>query len=514
MGDHGEVTGAPRSLHVLAGLVAGLAGIAVSHAVTMLLTIRATPLLAIAEAVIDITPGPLAEWFIQLTGQYDKPLLVLGVTLGGLALSAWAGALSRRGQLPAVAVFVGTGLLGAAAVWTRPGAGVYDVVPVVAGTATWIVVLGLIVDRLATHHLHERASADPDRARRRFLVEAGVVTAAAIAVAVAGQLVGAGLRGVETARQLLRLPVTRGTVPEGAGVAVEGVVPWRTPNPDFYRIDTALVLPTIAPATWRLRVHGLVERELELTYEDLLGRELVEDWLTLCCVSNPVGGGLVGNAWWSGVRVADVLAEAGVLPEADAVLQTSEDGWTCGTPVEVLTDDRNALLAIAMNGEPLPVEHGFPVRMVVPGLYGYVSATKWLVDLEVTRFEDFTAYWTSKGWAARAPVKTQSRIDVPRPGADVPAGRLRIGGVAWAQHTGIERVEYRLDGRAWAEADLGRVPDVDTWVQWAGTVDVPPGAHTLAVRATDRSGYTQTAVRTDVLPDGATGWHTVEFTAG
>ncbi len=305
-----------------------------------------------------------------------------------------------------------------------------------------------------------------------------------------------------------------GLVPAGAEVELEGVQPWRTPNGDFYRIDTALVVPTVEPTEWRLRVHGMVERELVLTYQDLLDRELTEDWVTLCCVSNEVGGDLIGNAWWSGVRVADVLAEAGVRPEANAVLQTSDDGWTCGTPIEALTDDRNALLAIAMNGEPLPVEHGFPVRMVVPGLYGFVSATKWLVDLEVSRFDDFTAYWTSRGWAAEAPVKTQSRIDVPGDGDDVAAGSLRIGGSAWAQHTGVERVEYRLDGGAWTEADLGRVPNVDTWVQWSATVEVDPGDHTLAVRATDRSGYTQTGVRTDVVPNGASGWHTVEFEAG
>jgi hypothetical protein len=231
-------------------------------------------------------------------------------------------------------------------------------------------------------------------------------------------------------------------------------------------------------------------------------------------VSNEVGGDLIGNAWWSGVRVADLLAEAGVRARADAVLQTSEDGWTCGTPLEVLTDDRNAMLAIAMNGEPLPLDHGFPVRTVVPGLFGYVSATKWLVDLEVTRFDRFTAYWTDRGWSARGPVKTQSRIDVPRGGADVATGTLRIGGSAWAQHTGVARVEYRLDGAEWQQADLARVPNADTWVQWTGTVEVGPGEHVLVVRATDRSGYTQTPVRRNVVPDGATGWHTVEFHAG
>jgi len=482
----------------------------VSHAVTMLLTIRATPLLAVAESIIEITPGPLAESLIQLAGEYDKPILIVGVAVVLLALSAWAGALTQRGQGLAVAVFVVMGGIGVAAVWTRPDATAYDVVPVVAGTVTWIVVLSLLVDQLTKQYREEEA----DHARRRFLLAAGVAAGAAVVVGLGGQLAGASRRGVDTARKLLRLPVARGVVPAGAEVEVDGVQPWRTPNGDFYRIDTALVVPTVEPTDWRLRVHGMVERELVLTYQDLLDRELTEDWVTLCCVSNEVGGDLIGNAWWSGVRVADVLAEAGVRPEANAVLQTSDDGWTCGTPIEALTDDRNALLAIAMNGEPLPVEHGFPVRMVVPGLYGYVSATKWLVDLEVSRFDDFTAYWTSRGWAAEAPVKTQSRIDVPGDGDDVSAGSLRIGGSAWAQHTGLERVEYRLDGGAWTEADLGRVPNVDTWVQWSATVEVDPGDHTLAVRATDRSGYTQTGVRTDVVPNGATGWHTVEFEAG
>jgi hypothetical protein len=302
-------------------------------------------------------------------------------------------------------------------------------------------------------------------------------------------------------------------VPAGADVDVPGMTPWRVPTGSFYRIDTALVLPAVDPTEWSLRIHGLVDRELRLTYKDLVGRRMTEAWVTLCCVSNPVGGDLVGNAWWTGVRVADLLAEAGVRPGADAVKQTSEDGWTCGTPIQALTDDRNALLAVAMNGEPLPIEHGFPVRMVVPGLYGYVSATKWLVDLEVTRYDDFSAYWTDRGWSEKGPVKTQSRIEVPRNGAALPVGSVRVGGHAWAQHTGVEKVEYRLDGEAWHEAELGRVPGADTWVQWSGTVDVDKGDHTLAVRATDRSGYTQTAARTDVVPDGATGWDAIDFEA-
>ena len=490
-------------------MVAGLAGIAVSHAVTVLLGVRITPLLAVGEAVIEITPGALAESLIQAVGRYDKPLLVLGVTLGLLALSAWAGALTQRSRLLANLVFVLMGAVAAAAALTRENATALDLLPVVAGTATWIVVLSALVGYLA----RQPAPEDADLARRGFLIRAGAVAGGALVVGLAGELLGRTRRGVEAARQLLRLPVTAGRVPGGANLGVGGVAPWRSPNRDFYRIDTALVVPAIDPNEWRLRIHGRVENEMVLTYRDLVERELTEEWVTICCVSNEVGGDLVGNAWWSGVRIADLLAEAGVDPDADAVRQTSDDGWNCGTPLSALTDDRNAMLAIAMNGDPLPVEHGFPVRMIVPGLYGYVSATKWLVDLEVTRFDDFTAYWTERGWSAEGPVKTQSRIDVPRDGSDVSAGSRKIGGSAWAQHTGIEKVEFRLDGNDWLEATLGRVPGADTWVQWSAEVDVPTGSHTLAVRATDRSGYTQTPVRADVLPDGATGWHTVEFEA-
>ncbi|MEO5651458.1 MAG: molybdopterin-dependent oxidoreductase [Marmoricola sp.] len=323
---------------------------------------------------------------------------------------------------------------------------------------------------------------------------------------------GSGRRQVEQARRLLRLPVKRGELPAGVNLG-EGIETWRTPNSRFYVIHTALAPPSISPADWELRIQGMVDREITLSYQDLIDRELTEAWLTLCCVSNEVGGDLIGNAYWSGVPVREVLAMAGVKAKANAVLQTSRDGWNCGTPLEALTDDRNALLAVAMNGQPLPVQHGFPVRMVVPGLYGYVSATKWIVDLEVTTFDKIDAFWTQRGWSEKGPVKTQSRVDVPRNGDTVASGKVRVGGSAWAQHTGIEKVEYMLDGGPWVEADLGRVPDADTWVQWAGTVDVGPGDHRVTVRATDLTGYTQTAVRTDVIPDGATGWHSHPFRA-
>jgi DMSO/TMAO reductase YedYZ molybdopterin-dependent catalytic subunit len=364
-------------------------------------------------------------------------------------------------------------------------------------------------------HLTGAAQPQPTNqaSRRRFLLNAGGVTVAALVVGGSGRLFGRSRRAVETTRRLLRLPVTRGVVPAGADSGPPGSTPWRVPNRDFYRIDTSIVVPVVDPNEWKLRIHGMVDREITITYRQLVARHLTEAWVTICCVSNEVGGDLIGNAWWSGVRVADLLEEAGVSPHADAVKQTSKSGWTCGTPIEALTDDRNAMLAIAMNGEPLPIEHGFPVRMVVPGLFGYVSATKWVVDLEVTRFDRFTAYWTDKGWSEKGPVKTESRVEVPRNGAQVSAGSVRVGGHAWAQHTGIASVEYRLDGDAWRTADLGRVPGNDTWVQWSGTVEATAGDHTLAVRATDRSGYTQTAARADVVPDGATGWDRVDFSA-
>jgi hypothetical protein len=239
--------------------------------------------------------------------------------------------------------------------------------------------------------------------------------------------------------------------------------------------------------------------------------QLTEAWITINCVSNTVGGDLIGNAWWSGVRLADILELAGPQESADAVLQTSDDGWNCGTPLSALTDDRNAMLAIAMNGSPLPIEHGFPVRTIVPGLYGYVSACKWVVDMEVTRFADFSAYWTDRGWSEKGPVKIASRIDVPRSGADVPSGAVTFGGVAWAQHTGIEGVEFSVDGDAWTAAEIGAVPDDDTWVQWKGVAEVEEGDHTVRVRAIDKDGQVQTGVEQDVLPDGATGWHARDF---
>jgi DMSO/TMAO reductase YedYZ molybdopterin-dependent catalytic subunit len=496
----------PRRRLALSGAVAGLAGLVASLVATDVLHARANPVQVVAEAIISTTPGPVAEALIHVVGRHDKPILVAGVTVAIVALGAVAGLLTSRRRVLGHVVFWAMAAVALVAAMSRSDFSPTSLLPLAAGVLVWTVLLDYLTGRA-------RPQPTLEASRRRFVLDIGGVLVATLAVGAGGRLVGRGRRSVETTRRLLRLPVTRGVVPAGAETGTTST-PWRVANSAFYRIDTAIVVPAVDPNDWTLRIHGMVDREVRLTYRELLARQLTEAWVTICCVSNPVGGDLIGNAWWSGVRVADLLQEAGVHPRADAVKQTSQDGWTCGTPVQALTDGRNAMLAIAMNGQPLPLEHGFPVRMIVPGLYGYVSATKWLVDLEVTRFDRFAAYWTDRGWTVRGPVKTESRVEVPRDGSHVASGRVGIGGHAWAQHTGVAKVEYRLDGGAWQPAELGRVPDADTWVQWSATVDVGSGRHTLAVRATDRSGYTQTAARADVVPDGATGWDTVEFTAG
>ncbi len=506
MSEHGDVEAPSRRRLALSGAVAGLSGVVVSHVATNLVNGRANPVQIVAETVIAKTPGSISEPLIHLVGTKDKPILVAGVTVAIVVLGAVAGLLTERRRLFGHLVFWAMAAVALVAAMSRPDFTALSLLPLAAGVLAWTLLLDYLTG-VARPRPTLAAS------RRRFLLSAGGVTVGALAVAVGGQALGQGRRTAETARRLLRLPVSRGVVPAGAQTGSAGV-PWRVPNADFYRIDTALVVPAVDPGDWKIRIHGMVDREITLTYRELVARRMTEDWVTICCVSNPVGGDLIGNAWWSGVRIADLLAEAGVQSGADAVKQTSKDGWTCGTPVQALTDGRNAMLAVAMNGEPLPLEHGFPVRMIVPGLYGYVSATKWLVDLEVTTFDTFSAYWTDRGWSEKGPVKTESRVEVPRDGDNVKKGSLRVGGHAWAQHTGIEAVEFRLDGDAWQQAELGRVPGNDTWVQWSGTVDVDKGSHTLAVRATDRSGYTQTAARADVVPNGATGWHNIDFNAG
>lgn len=499
--------------------MAGFVGLATSYAVAMAMSIRESPVVAVAELVIRYTPGDVAERAIGMLGFWDKPALLLGIFLLLGAVFAYAGRAARSSWVWPLVIFAALAGVGAAAVALRPGTSVSSYFPVAVGFVTWLVVLSVVTDPLG----RSAAGADQsqpesegavDATRRAFLIRVGVIAALGVVAGGVGRLVGRGRRQLEETRRLLKLTgITEPRTPESARIGVPGVSPWQTSNDDFYLIDTAIVTPTIEPREWRLRIHGMVERELVLTYEDLLDRRRTEAWITLNCVSNRVGGDLIGNAWWGGVRVADLLAEVGVADDADAVLQTSEDGWNCGTPLAALTDDRDAMLALAMNGRPLPIDHGFPVRTIVPGLYGYVSACKWVVDMEVTRFDRISAFWTQKGWSELGPVKLASRIDVPSSGEEVRAGEVAIAGVAWHQQTGIRGVEISLDGGEWRPAEVAPGPTDDTWVQWAVTAQVQPGDHLVKVRAIGKDGEVQTGVERGVLPDGATGHHEVEFTA-
>jgi DMSO/TMAO reductase YedYZ molybdopterin-dependent catalytic subunit len=355
----------------------------------------------------------------------------------------------------------------------------------------------------------DRPGAYPQESRRRFLRALGIAAGVAAVSGVAGRLL-TSRRAVTAARNAVALPAPVQPAPVvPAGVQVAGATPYVSSNDDFYRIDTALYPPQVDPSAWQLRIHGMVRNPITITWEQLLQRPMIERYVTLACVSNEVGGDLIGNARWLGTPIKALLDEADPLPGADQVIQRSVDGWTCGTPTTVLRDGRDALLAVGMNGEPLPVDHGFPVRMVVPGLYGYVSACKWITEIELSRFADFDAYWVPRGWSQQAPIKTQSRIDTPRDGAKRTAGTVVVAGVAWAQHRGISKVEVQVDGGPWAEATLAATVSSDTWRQWSYPWQATPGKHTLRVRATDRDGQTQTSTPAPPAPDGASGWHSV-----
>jgi DMSO/TMAO reductase YedYZ molybdopterin-dependent catalytic subunit len=349
--------------------------------------------------------------------------------------------------------------------------------------------------------------------RRRFFQLAGGTLAGAVVVGLASRWLSTR-RGVSADRAAITLP-TPADPASPLPTVVDQHVPHQTGfvtrNSDFYLIDTALVVPQVVPDTWTLKVHGRVKNPMTLTYAQLAKRPMIERYITLACVSNEVGGSLVGNARWLGVPIKDLLDEAGPLDGADQVVSRSVDGFTAGTPTAALRDGRDAMLAIGMNGEPLPINHGFPVRMVVPGLYGYVSATKWLAELELTSFADFDAYWIRRGWSQQAPIKTQSRIDTPQPGGTSNAGRITVAGVAWAQHRGVSKVEVRVDSGEWQVAQLAAVPSIDTWRQWMFAWDATPGKHRLTVRATDNAGQTQQEEPSPPDPNGATGWHSVEL---
>jgi DMSO/TMAO reductase YedYZ molybdopterin-dependent catalytic subunit len=509
----------------LAGIVAAGLGLGLAELLAGLLNRAVTPVPAVGETVIELSPPWLTDWAIAVFGTANKAVLIGGVLVVVAVVAALIGVLAVRSRGLGLLAAVALGAVAALAVWSRPEAAGFDLAPVVLGTGGAVLALHALAGRVPPLSdepaSHSPVDDEPDlwppaQERRAFLRVAGGVAALAAGIGLAGRAMGGVRRNIEAQRADLLEPralpraLPEAAAPPGADLEIPDAEPWQTPNPDFYRIDTAVAVPLVHPDEWRLRVHGLVDAEVVLGFDELLDLGLVDRWVTLCCVSNPVGGDLVGNALWTGVPVATVLGLAGPQADADAVLSTSHDGWDCGTPLDVLTDGRDALFAVAMNGEPLPVEHGFPVRMVVPGLYGYVSATKWVVDLEVSRFDRFTAYWTSRGWSERGPVKVSARIDVPRRGATVPAGQVPVAGVAWAQYRGIDAVEVRVDGGEWRPAELATVPSADTWRQWLLWWDASPGRHLLEVRAITADGEVQTGEQAPPAPDGATGWHSIE----
>lgn len=500
------------------GLASAAAGLAIAELAALIVAPQSSPVLAIGSLTIDLAPPAIKDAVIQLFGTGDKVFLLTLLLLVVAVVAAVAGRLELTRPPWGTVIFLVLGGVAVLAVTTRAQSTWVWALPAVLGGFAACLVLRLSIGRLRAWAAAAKPS-DLDPApgamptRRRFLVLLVGTAAAAVVVGVGSRVANGMSIAADAARSALSLPKpTRAAppIPAASTLDVDGLSPLVTPNDEFYRIDTALQVPAVDPATWRLRVTGMVENEIELSFDDLLALPLIETVVTLACVSNPVGGDLIGNAVWLGYPIHKLLAEAKPLSGADMVLSRSVDGFTASTPLEILQEpERDSILAVGMNGDPLPAQHGFPVRMVVPGLFGYVSATKWVTEMRVTTFEDDTAYWTDRGWTAKGPIKTGSRIDVPTGRAEVAAGTVAVAGVAWAQHTGIQGVEVRVDGGQWTPAQLSTPISADTWVQWVYEWDAAAGDHTIEVRATDSSGKTQSGTPVPVVPDGAEGWHSI-----
>ncbi|MDK1360359.1 molybdopterin-dependent oxidoreductase [Arthrobacter sp. zg-Y1219] len=495
-----------------AGVVAIGLAVAAGELSAALLSPSLSPVSAVGSVVIDAMPAPVKDWAIGLFGTADKAAFLVSMAAVIAVIAAAAGILELRRPPAGVVIVSLFGAAGLAAVLTRAQMSVLSLVPPLLAAGVGILVLRAFRARI----LSWRDASPGEAGARRRDVLLTVGGGAAVGVA-AGALAGASRAGqINTVASragvvlpAAALPAT--PIPAGAELGISGLDPVLTPAADFYRIDTALSVPLVDPQQWSLKVTGLVDREVEITFAELLAKPLQESHVTLACVSNEVGGSLIGNAKWLGWPVRNLLAAAGVRDAADMVLSTSRDGWTASTPLEALTDSRDALLAVGMNGEPLPLEHGFPVRLVVPGLYGYVSATKWVTELKVTRFSDDAAYWTDRGWTERGPIKLSSRIDTPANGASPDAGAVTVAGMAWAQHTGIRGVQVRVDDGGWSDVRLASGISADTWLQWSAVLDLAKGDHTVTVRAIDANGREQDEIVRPVVPDGATGLHTIRL---
>jgi DMSO/TMAO reductase YedYZ molybdopterin-dependent catalytic subunit len=540
----------PRNVGRLAvagatGIVVALVALAVAEALTVLTRSWRSPVLDVGDRMVDLMSQypRLKQAAIDLLGNADKPALLIGI---GVLLLGYSFVLGIVAMLKNLRVGVAMiGLFAVIGVWAALGrksdGSLFSALPTIIGSIAGGLVLSQLHRRLATKLPRPRLAGESQPApsaessdvalwspehpavmvgggtdRRGFLAGSGALLGATAAGAAV-----LGLGGRQAARRRFSASGSRKNVtvptaedaldalPTGVQADVPGMTPFITPNDRFYRVDTALEVPQLTTAGYRLKVKGYVANELELTWQDLLNRPMIERDVTLTCVSNQVGGSYIGNARWIGARLDDLLREAAPLDNADMVVGRSVDGWECGFPLENALDGRDAMIAVAMNGQPLPLEHGFPARLVVPGLYGYVSATKWLTEIELTRFDEFDHYWEQRGWAEKAPIKLMSRIDVPRGLATVAAGEVAVGGVAWQQTIGIAKVEVRIDEGEWVAATLAEQDTLDTWRQWSYRWNATPGRHTIRVRATDPDGNVQTDQRAEPIPDGATGHHQI-----
>ena len=541
---------AATALGALAGLVAAIVALGSAELVAGLKRSWKGPILDVGDRVIDHVPVAVKDFAIDKFGTNDKPALLLGIGVFLAIYAAVMGAIAFRKRIEVGLIGIGLfGLIGAYAALTRRVGGSFsDILPSIVGAALGAGALWLaytvarpilptsvvadatdptasreLVASTGTHDVHEddevTAEATAGVTRRQVLVRSGGLLAALAFAGAGAGAVGRALKnrfGAAESRANLTLPAATdplAPVPDAVNVGLDGIAPFITPNADFYRIDTALTVPQLPTDDYELRITGMVDKELSFSFDDLMKRNVVEYDITLTCVSNTIGGNLIGNARWLGVRLDELLEEAGVQAGADQVVGRSIDGYTCGFPLEAATDGRNAMVAFGMNGEPLPLEHGFPARLIVPGLYGYISATKWLVEIELTTFEDFEQYWVPRGYADRAPIKLMSRIDsvdglgTLTRNAD---GTAAIGGVAWAQTRGISNVEVQLDDGDWMPAELGDALNNDTWRQWAYRwTPAGTGRTTIRCRATDGNGVIQTDERSEPLPDGASGHHQI-----
>jgi DMSO/TMAO reductase YedYZ molybdopterin-dependent catalytic subunit len=504
--------------YILAAVVAAGVTVGIGELLAGLIERVPSTLSALGAIAVDNVPGAVERWAIETFGTNDKAVLIIGIIITTLLIAALVGNwMYRSGVMVAVPVFVAFGVVGlAASLMESLVSAPLTILAAVLATATGLYALYWLLQSPAAPLSATIVGAPTDGlpadpGRRQFVGRAAGIGAVAAASGLLGRRLLTATRTSE-----VTLPDAAGTLGSPAPenfFAVDGLESVVVANDSFYRIDTALLIPRVPVDRWSLRIDGLVDNPLEFTFDELTARDLYEEYVTISCVSNEVGGKLVGNAKWTGVRLAELLDEARPTAAAEQVVGWSVDGWASGFPIEAVFDGREPLVAVAMNDEPLPARHGFPARLIVPGLYGYVSATKWLERIELTTWDGFDSYWVPRGWAKEGPIKTQSRIDVPRRGAQLTPGEVVAAGVAWAPLKGIERVEVQLDGGAWVEAELTEPLSDKAWIQWKIALDVPAGSHVLRVRATDGTGETQTDTVRPPAPDGATGYHTVEFRA-